>query len=55
MQDLPTYDLFALPIVIAGILLPRSAPFFFWLGCAAFIVGDVYFETKQANLTAYID
>lgn len=55
LQDLPTYDLFALPIVIAGILLPRSAPFFFWIGCSAFIVSDVYFEPHQANLTAYIN
>lgn len=54
MQDLPTYDLFSLPIVIAGILLPRRVPFFFWLGCAAFIIGDVTYEAHQANLAAYI-
>lgn len=54
MQDLPTYDLFSLPIVIAGILLPRRAPFFFWLGCALFIIGDVTYETHQPNLDAYI-
>ncbi len=54
MQDLPTFDLFSLPIVIAGILLPRRAPFFFWLGCAAFIIGDVTYEAHQANLAAYI-
>lgn len=55
MQDLPTYDLFALPIVIAGILLPRRAPFFFWVGCAFFIIGDITYERHQLNLTAYID
>ncbi len=54
LQDLPTFDLFALPIVISGILLPRYAPFLFWLGCAAFIIGDMYFEPHQANLAAYI-
>ncbi|HEX9036182.1 MAG TPA: methyl-accepting chemotaxis protein [Ktedonobacterales bacterium] len=54
MQDLPTYDLFSLPIVIAGILLPRRAPFFFWLGCALFIIGDVTYEAHQPNLAAYI-
>lgn len=54
MQDLPTYDLFSLPIVIAGILLPRRAPFFFWLVSALFIIGDVTYEAHQANLTAYI-
>ena len=54
MQDLPTYDLFSLPIVIAGILLPRRAPFFFWLACALFIIGDVSYETHQPNLDAYI-
>jgi hypothetical protein len=55
MQDLPTFDLFALPIVIAGILLPRRAPFYFWIGCAAFIIADITFETRQANLAAYIN
>lgn len=54
MQDLPTYDLFSLPIVIAGILLPRRAPFFFWIGCSFFIIGDVTYEAHQANLYAYI-
>lgn len=54
MQDLPTYDLFVVPVVMAGILLPKGAPFVIWLGCAAFIVADITFEGHQQNLDDYI-
>jgi len=27
MQDLPTFDMFVIPIILAGILLPRRSPF----------------------------
>lgn len=55
MEDLPTYDLFALPIVIAGILLPRRWPFFIWAGCALFIILDVTYEPHHPNLAQYIN
>jgi methyl-accepting chemotaxis protein len=55
MEDLPTFDLFALPIVIAGILLPRRWPFFIWFGCAIFIILDVTYEAHHQNLADYIN
>jgi hypothetical protein len=54
MEDLPSLDLFALPIVLAGILLPRRWPFIFWIACALFIIGDVTLEEHHANLAAYV-
>jgi hypothetical protein len=54
MQDLPTFDLFAMPVVIAGILLPRRASLGIWAACALFTGLDLQFEPHQANLNAYI-
>ena len=54
MQDLPTFDLFVAPVVIAGVLLPRQTSIFIWLGCASFTVLDLSYEQHQPNLSAYI-
>ncbi len=54
MQDLPTFDMFVIPIILAGILLPKRAPFLICGGCILFIVLDITFETHQPNLDEYI-
>lgn len=54
MQDLPTFDLFAMPVVMAGILLPRRASLGIWAACALFTGLDLQLEPHQANLNAYI-
>ena len=54
MQDLPTFDMFVIPIILAGILLPKHTPFLIWGGCILFIVLDLTFETHQQNLDEYI-
>ncbi|HEY4036370.1 MAG TPA: hypothetical protein VGL94_20625 [Ktedonobacteraceae bacterium] len=54
MQDLPTFDMFVIPIILAGILLPKHTPFLIWSGCILFIVLDLTFETHQQNLDEYI-
>lgn len=54
MQDLSTFDLFVVPVVIAGILLPRRASFAMWAGCVIFIVADISLQTRQGDLATYI-
>jgi len=54
MQDLPTFDLFVIPIVLASILLPRRTPFLIWSGCIIFTILDIVFETHQPSLDVYI-
>jgi HAMP domain-containing protein len=54
LQDLPTYDLFAVPIVFAGVLLPRWYTVFVWLGCVAFTIADIILQSHHRNLDNYI-
>jgi hypothetical protein len=54
MQDLPTFDLFVAPVVIAGVLLPRLTSIYIWLGCTIFTILDLLYEVHQPNLGSYI-
>jgi HAMP domain-containing protein len=54
MQDLPTFDLFVAPVVMAGALLPRQTSIYIWLGCTTFTILDLLYEVHQPNLSAYI-
>ncbi len=54
LQDISAFDLFAVPIIIAGILLPRSFSILLWLGCAIFTVVDLELLPHKQNLDDYI-
>lgn len=54
LQDVSAFDLFALPIIIAGILLPRRVPVLIWLGASIFTVLDLLLLPHKANLDRYI-
>ena len=54
MQDLQAFDLFTIPIVFAGILLPRFASIAIWFGAAIFTTLDLQFQPHKVNLSQYI-
>jgi uncharacterized protein YoxC len=53
-QDLAGYDFLVIPILIAGILLPRIASAYIWLGCALFIVFDLALAPHGPALAAFL-
>jgi len=54
MRSRTAFDFFVVPIVIAGVLLPRRMSALLWLGCAAFTGLDITFAPRQADLNAFI-
>jgi hypothetical protein len=54
LQDIEPFDLFVVPIVFAGILLPRIASILIWLFSAAFTVTILSIIPHRANLDAYL-
>lgn len=48
------FDFFVIPIVLAGILLPRNVAFVCWGGASAFIFLDLLLGPKQHDLVAFI-
>ncbi len=48
------FDLFVIPILLAGVLLPRNAAIVCWAGVSAFIYLDLLLGPKQQDLIAFI-
>ncbi len=48
------FDFFVIPILLAGVVLPRRVAFLCWGVCSAFIVLDLQFGPKQADLVGFI-
>lgn len=48
------FDLFVIPILLAGVLLPRRVSFACWGACSAFIILDLQFGPKAPDLTQFI-
>jgi hypothetical protein len=54
LQDMPDFDLFAIPVVLAGVLLPRVYSIITWFVVSAFTTIYVIFAPEQPNLVHYI-
>lgn len=48
------FDLFVIPILLAGVLLPRRVSFACWGACSAFIVLDLQFGPKAPDLVQFL-
>lgn len=55
LQDIEPFDLFVVPIVFAGILLPRIVSVLIWLASAIFTVTILSIIPHRANLDQYLN
>jgi HAMP domain-containing protein len=55
LQDIEPFDLFVVPIVFAGILLPRVASILIWVFSAIFTVTILSVIPHRANLDQYLN
>ena len=54
LRQRSSFDFFVIPIVLAGILLPRKKGSLIWLGCLLFTVCDFSYAPRQADLNIFI-
>ncbi|MBA3824233.1 MAG: methyl-accepting chemotaxis protein, partial [Ktedonobacterales bacterium] len=52
--DLPSYDLFAIPVVLAGVLLPRSYSVITWAAVSLFSALDLILTPARPDLVLYL-
>jgi len=52
--DLAGYDLLAIPVLITGIMLPRQASIWMWLGCVTFVIVDLGLAEHSPSLDAFL-
>jgi hypothetical protein len=55
LQDIEPFDLFVVPIVFAGILLPRIVSILIWVASAIFTVTILSIVPHRANLDQYLN
>ncbi len=54
VQDLPDFDLFAIPVVLAGVLLPRAYSVITWFVVSLFSTVDIILTPARPDLVDYI-